>query len=120
MYKPNGIIATTQRVITINKPWAPRKNCVKLCRLTRTLGGDFVWEWPERCDFWNGWRVVASTKNPFAFATTASSAVDWHDFVGDRQVYIETIVKVLSTDPAVTEMISPFHMDSTADSKTFM
>ena len=72
------------------------KNAPKLCRLTRTLGGDFVWEWPKRCDLWNDWRVVALTKNLSAFITIASSAIERHDFVGDTKVYIKKRWNIVS------------------------
>ena len=96
------------------------KNAMKLCELTKALGGDYVWEWLDRWDCWGDWRVEAFTANPSAFTTIASSAVNWHACVGDEQVYIKKMCNCFSTDPAGMETFSPFHMVSNAENKTFV
>ena len=64
----------------------PINNATKWCRLTKALGGHYLWEWPERCDLWHDWQVKQLTSSPGYFATVAASAVGWAKLVGKVEV----------------------------------
>ena len=95
-------------------------NAAKLCRQTKALGGDYVWEWPSRCALRDDWRVKALTSTPGAFAIIASSAVDWHDFAGEVKVYIKNNLKIWTTDPNLTAAFSPYQKDEHQEGKNFV
>ena len=97
------------------------KHCLKLCRCTRKLGGDFCWEWPQRCDLWGDPRVYdLVNESGGKFCMVSSSAVGLSFIHDGRQVYLKKKWCIYSTDPALREAFSEVAQDKHEDSKTFV
>ena len=56
------------------------KHADKVCRLAQLLGGDYVWEWPEKCGLRKNWRVRALTSGQGCFVNVSASAVGWEAY----------------------------------------
>lgn len=92
----------------------------KVCRLAYIMGGDYVWEWPERCDLWADWRVRALTSGQGCFRNVAAIAVGRTSLQDGKIVTIRKQWKLWTTHPSVASVFSSYQRDSAAGTKTFV
>ena len=92
----------------------------KLCKLIRFLRGDFVWEWPDKCDLGKDWRFKALTSRQGSFVSVSASAVGWIALLKDHVVRVKKRWKLWSTHPSIAVAFILYQQDPDASSKTFV